>query len=101
MLVALALAMQTPVPVATPEDDLVVIGRRMRTMRFEYKLKHWQMKKCRVTKSSGDPLLDQAVCTVIGQCAADHRAQATEMVACLDERRPEIQAQLARLKAAT
>ncbi|WP_230769495.1 hypothetical protein [Sphingomonas sp. Leaf4] len=100
-MIALALVMAVQTPAPPLEDDIVVIGRRMRTMKFEYKIKRWQMKRCRVTKSSGDPLLDQAVCTVIGKCAADHRAKADEMVACLDERRPEIQAQLARLKAAT
>ncbi|KQM61512.1 hypothetical protein [Sphingomonas sp. Leaf32] len=101
---AAALMIQTPAPVppvVAAEDEIVVIGRKMRTMRFEYKTRHWQMKRCRVTKSSGDPLLDQAVCTVMAQCAADHRAAANEMTACLDERRPEIRAQRDKLRGAS
>ncbi len=70
---ALALMLQqAAAPSAPPEDEITVIGRRMRAMRFV--VKHDRRRggyRCMVRRSSGDPALDTAICDIGLRCVRD------------------------------
>lgn len=64
---ALALLVQTPV--TPPEEDLVVLGRRLRAIRVVTKADRRTGKTvCRVRRSSGYPTLDAEVCAIALDC---------------------------------
>lgn len=76
---------QTQIPSAENED-IVVIGRKIRKVRLNYALWGPHMKRCDVELSSGDAHIDRFVCTVLNACIKDGFRDATSAKACLDER---------------
>ncbi|MEP9400699.1 hypothetical protein ABLE43_02640 [Sphingomonas sp. VNH70] len=104
MLAALILGMQTPVPapvpVATPEDEIVVLGRKLRSTKFHYTTRKWKLRTCRVTNGPVDPVLQTAACEAIGWCVDQRRGGKADIGACISERRPEMLDRIAELRAA-
>ncbi len=68
MIVA-ALALLVQAPVAPPEEDIVVLGRRLRAIRIVTKADRRTGKTmCRVRRSSGYPTLDAEICAIALDC---------------------------------
>ncbi|MFD1036596.1 hypothetical protein ACFQ15_18340 [Sphingomonas hankookensis] len=97
---AAALVMQTPAPVATPEDEIVVLGRKLRSAKFHYALRKTTLRSCRATTKGVDPVIQTAGCEAIGWCAGQQRAAKDEIGACIAERRPAILDRIAELRVA-
>ncbi|MDJ0277186.1 hypothetical protein QLH51_10310 [Sphingomonas sp. 2R-10] len=70
LVAALALMLQQAAPPpAAPEDEITVIGRRMRDMRFAVKYdRRRRAYRCIVRRTSGDPALDTAICDLGLRC---------------------------------
>lgn len=70
LVAALALMLQQAAPPpAAPEDEITVIGRRIRDMRFAVKYdRRRRGYRCIVRRTSGDPTLDTAVCDLGLRC---------------------------------
>lgn len=95
LLVTLALlAAQAAEP---PPDDILVVGRRLDTLRFEAHLDRRGRLSCRIRRSSGDGALDIMVCAAVRECAAGATRESAEMQSCIRER---ILARFAELQAA-
>ena len=57
------------------DQDVVVIGRRMRLVRLNYTLNGPHLRGCDIEVSSGDARLDQVMCAVLRRCiTAGYRA---------------------------
>lgn len=69
----LALAMQIATPPVDPADEIVVIARKMRSMRINMKAPRRDgrlvLERCRVTRSSGDAEIDAVPCAVAQACS--------------------------------
>jgi hypothetical protein len=65
-------------------QEIVVIGRRARGVRWDWRVnKLGQLTKCKITKSSGDPEIDQIGCEATRQCAASGLRKKRQMEACI------------------
>lgn len=74
MLVA-ALALLVQAPVTPPEEDIVVLGRKLRSIAVVTKPDRRTGKMvCRVKRSSGYPTLDAEVCTIALDCSRESEA---------------------------
>lgn len=100
IVLAAALMTQTPMPVATPEDEIVVIGRKLRSANFHYTLRKWKLKTCRAMSKDVEPVIQTAGCEAIGWCAEQKRAGKADIGACVAERRPVILDRIAELRVA-
>ena len=98
IVLALAFAVQTPVPVASPEDEIIVIGRKLRSANFHYTLRKSALRSCRAMSKDVDPVIQTAGCEAIGWCAEHNRAGKAEIGACIAERRPAILGRIAELR---
>ena len=108
---ALTLLAQQPA-VAAPEsavqEEIVVIARKLATSRFTWKADddsgEWQLKKCKIRKSSGDIEIDAIVCSAIGKCLITLPPKASKLTRefnlCVNEKRRELVQALADKKAA-
>ena len=72
-LVALQAAPQpVPTPSSDPQEDIVVIARQLRKVRFSFDTKHGVLTQCTIERPSGSAFIDKLVCEAAGQCAAEH-----------------------------
>ena len=103
MIVAALLALSAPqvaVPPSMDEEEIVVMGR-LRKVRFDFRAKDGVMSRCRVTRSTGDAILDRLVCDTARACVSDGQVTTTpQMAACMKARRDEILDQRAALAGA-
>ncbi|MEA3008822.1 MAG: hypothetical protein QOJ91_514 [Sphingomonadales bacterium] len=84
-LAALALAVA---PQAEPpaENDIVVIGQRVRRIKFRIKLDNAGRTVCRITRSSGDAEIDGLACDTARPCVRPDIVTREAMTACLAPR---------------
>ncbi len=83
ILAAIALLAQTAPPASTPDDEIVVIGQRLRNIRIMAKRdRRTGIKRCVLKPTTGDPLLDTGVCQAYSACVPTART-AGEMEACM------------------
>jgi hypothetical protein len=97
MIAALLLASAQPA-VATDsgpptENEIVVIGQRVRKIKFTLKANKEGQAKCRIKRSSGDADIDGLACDAARACMSSATKEA--MVACLTPRFNQIPAQVA------
>ncbi len=91
MVAALMLAQAAP-PAPSPEDDIVVIGERLRKIRITAKRDRLTgVKRCVLKPSTGDPLLDTGICQAYLTCVPSVRT-GREMEACM---RPPLEREVA------
>jgi hypothetical protein len=77
-------APSTGVTDSEQNQEIVVIGRRARGVRWDWRVnKAGQLTKCRITRSSGDPEIDQIGCEATRQCAASGIRNKRPMEACI------------------
>lgn len=92
----LLLAAQPAAPVAAPpENDIVIIGRKVRKIRFRIKLDKRGQTVCRITRSSGDPEIDSLACDTARPCVRPDIVTASAMTACLEPRFARLPARIA------
>ncbi len=73
-----------PAPTAsTPDEEIVVIGQRLRNIRITAKRdRRTGVKRCVLKPSTGDPQLDTGICQAYSACVPTSRT-AGEMEACM------------------
>ena len=52
-------------PVAPEPDDVVVVARKMRLVRLDYGMFGPHLRRCDITKSSGDARVDRIMCALL------------------------------------
>ena len=94
------LAAQPPAADAAPtaENDIVVVGQRVRKLKFRLKTDKAGQPVCRIKRSSGDPDIDSLGCEAARACMNSTTEAA--MVACLTPKFNQIPAQLPALRQA-
>ena len=94
ILAAALLLVQTapPAPPApTSDDEIVVIGQRLRNIRITAKRdRRTGVKRCVLKPTTGDPLFDTGICQAYSACVPTSRT-AAEMEACM---RPPLEREL-------
>jgi len=91
MLLAMALAVGAPVVAApaasTADDDIVVTAARLRKIRVAADTDaKGRVRKCQVTISSGDPVLDRMACEATRDCAKAGIRSGRPVGDCVDQR---------------
>lgn len=99
MIVALLLFAAQPAAAASagpaPENDIVIIGQRVRKLKFRIKLDKAGRVLCRITKSSGDAEIDGLACDAARPCVRPDIVTEVAMNACLAPRWVQLPAQIA------
>jgi hypothetical protein len=92
LLVSLLLAAWQNAPqeaVGVP-DEIVVLGTKMKSISWDFRFdRRGNLKKCTITRSSGDPELDALVCEATRRCAP-HRYKTKSFFSCIDSRKREL-----------
>lgn len=71
---------------APADDDLVVVGRKLRTVRIHYQRQGQRLARCEVTQSSGKPAIDHLMCAFVRSCVANGFTSPRRAMACVNER---------------
>ncbi|HEX8626412.1 MAG TPA: hypothetical protein VF782_15220 [Allosphingosinicella sp.] len=99
MTLALLLLAAQPSPAAVrpvvAENDIVIIGQRVRKIKFRIKLEKAGKVVCRITRSSGDPEIDSLACDAARPCVRPDIVTKAAMNACLAPRWTELPAKIA------
>ena len=99
MIAALFIAAGQPaVPAAEPApagNDIVVIGQRVRKVKFRIRLDKKGKAACRITRSSGDPEIDGMACDTARPCVRPDIVTEVAITACLTRRWEELPARIA------
>lgn len=69
-----------------PSADILVIARKMRTVRLNYSLFGSHLKSCDAEVSSGDPRIDRIMCALLRQCITDGDREPRPAKACVNRR---------------
>ena len=95
MLILAAIGLAAAQQAAPPrvEEDIVIIGQRVRKVKFRIKSDKAGRTVCRIKRSSGDPEIDGLACEAARACLAS-RSEAA-MVACLTPKMNRIPEQIA------
>lgn len=90
MIAALMLvAAQSPAAAAQPapaENDIVIIGRKVRKIKFRIKTDKTGQAVCRIKRSSGDSEIDSLACDAARPCVRPDIVTKAAMEACLAPR---------------
>lgn len=86
-LAALQAAPQPSVSSPAPQEDIIVIARQLKTVRFSFNTKHGVLTQCKIDHPSGSAFIDKLVCDAAGQCAAEHPdIGARHLTPCITDR---------------
>lgn len=94
----LLLAAQPPAAAAEAApagDDIVIIGRKVRKLKFRIKSDKAGRIACRITRSSGDRDIDSLACDAAKPCVRPDIVTPAAMTACLEPRWAQLVAQVA------
>ncbi|HEX8062312.1 MAG TPA: hypothetical protein VF535_03770 [Allosphingosinicella sp.] len=80
---------------AAAENDIVIIGEKVRKIKFRIKLDKAGQAVCRITRSSGDPELDALACDTARPCVRPDIVTKAAMEACLRPRWAQLPARIA------
>jgi hypothetical protein len=86
---ALLLIAQSPPALAEapPDQDIVVIGERLKKVRFKVKRdRKTGLGTCRITRSSGDAALDAMACGAAVACMGPDKVSGAAFFQCLNPR---------------
>lgn len=96
MIVPLLLLAAEPAAAASPpENDIVIIGQRVRKLKFRIKSDKAGKIVCRITRSSGDSEIDSLACDTARPCVRPDIVTEAAMNACLEPRFARLPAQIA------
>lgn len=91
-----AAAMQAqPLPA---ENDIVIIGQKVRKIKFRIKLDKAGKVVCRITRSSGDSEIDALACDTARPCVRPDIVTKAAMTACLEPRWARLPVQIVELR---
>ncbi|UZK66196.1 hypothetical protein [Sphingomonas sp. M1-B02] len=76
---------QSAVPTLT-DDEIVVIGRKLRRALVAYSARGNRLGKCIVERSSGDNKVDRMLCDMVASCIRDGNRQRLLAEICLNAR---------------
>jgi hypothetical protein len=102
MIAALLLVAAQPAAVEAPppENDIVIIGQRVRKLKFRIKSDKAGRVACRITRSSGDSEIDRLACDTARPCVRPDIVTPAAMTACLEPRWAQLVAQIAKRRRA-
>lgn len=87
ILLALALVQPEVQPAPPPVDqDIVVLGRRLKGVRFKGGVDRNGQVLCRLTRSSGDAEIDAIPCRAVHECAVQPVRSSRDLQKCMAER---------------
>ncbi len=66
------------------EQDIVVIGRRMRLVRLNYALNGPHLRRCDIEVTSGDTRVDRVMCAVLRRCITAGYREPRPAKRCMD-----------------
>jgi hypothetical protein len=70
-----------------PEQEIFVIGKRLRSVRFHMKRDRKTMAgSCRITRKSGDLMLDAMVCEAAVACMGNRKISGPDFNSCMTPR---------------
>jgi hypothetical protein len=95
LLAAFALAAGVQASPTPLEEDIVVIGQRVRKVKFRVKLDKAGRVVCRITRSSGAADIDALACDAARPCVRPDIVTKQAMTACLAPRWARIAEQIA------
>jgi hypothetical protein len=95
LLAALALAAAPEASASPAENDIIIIGERVRKIKFRIKLDKAGQTVCRITRSSGDSEIDGLACDTARPCVRPDIVTKAAMEACLKPRWAKLPAQIA------
>ncbi len=84
--VLISAAVLFPAQSEPPEADIIVIARKMRTVRLNYTVVGRHLKTCEPVVSSGDARIDRVMCAVLRQCTASGKTEVAAARACVNQR---------------
>ena len=91
----LAASPQVVVPaVPMTDEEIVVIGRKLRYVQFRFQAKRGKLLFCKITRSAGDKVLDRLTCAAAKVCAAQRPKDVAEMSTCMTGQREQVLAAL-------
>ena len=97
---ALALLSYAPAPPpvvpSDVEDEIVVVGRRLRTLSVSLTRDANDKLGCGLDRSSGNARLDAQLCEAAARCARGRKVSEQAMRSCIDSRKPALLAALAK-----
>jgi hypothetical protein len=77
-------------------EEIIVLGRKAETTKFKFRINNESRRvSCRITKSSGDKVVDGTVCDAVRLCARIPELTPQNLDACLIEKGPELRRALA------
>lgn len=79
----LLLAVQATPP---PPTDVVVMGERLKRLRFTARADKQGRVTCRIKRSSGDPAIDALSCAAVQDCVSRPLHDVAAMEGCVKER---------------
>lgn len=83
-----------------PEEDIVVVGQRMKRIRVDTRRdRKTGVTRCTVRRSSGDTALDSSFCEAVLACAATETKK-EGMIACMQPRLAAIAERFTKARAA-
>jgi hypothetical protein len=66
------------------QDEIVVIGKKLSTVKFDFKVTNeGEVKKCELTKPSGDPDIDALPCKVVATCSIGGFKKRKQLLDCM------------------
>ncbi|PXA98491.1 hypothetical protein DMC47_08300 [Nostoc sp. 3335mG] len=65
------------------DDEIVVIGRKMRLVKLTYHMVGPYVRKCDISVSSGDARIDRIVCAMVKSCVREGHREPLEATACV------------------
>lgn len=90
ILAALSIQVGDPATTRVPAgggDDIVVLGHRLKKVRWEFEAKNGALLKCAIKRSSGSALVDSLLCKASAQCAAEEpQSSDAKLVPCIRQR---------------
>ena len=76
-----------PSPSSDTQEDIIVIARQLRNVRFSFDTKHGVLTQCKIEHPSGSAFVDKLVCETAGECAAEHPdLGARHLAPCIKDR---------------
>jgi hypothetical protein len=86
-LLYISLVQVTASPEPTPEE-VIVTGERLNRTRYNLSINRLTgAMRCRISRSSGDAIVDRAVCDIARHCARRAGLRREAIEACAEERR--------------
>jgi hypothetical protein len=89
-MLSLVLAMLVQAVPAAPEDEIVVVGRKLAAISATVTRGPDGKLGCALSESSGHASLDAQLCRAASQCVRKGAADAASVKACIDGRKPDL-----------